>query len=382
MLTGLVATRGDAQVSLNWTDNTESDLWVYNVYRSETSGGPYNKVNASLVWSSSYTDTGLTNDTTYYYVVTALDYGNNESGNSNEDNATPTDLPPAAPTNLVATPGGEEISLDWYDNTDYDLDGYNVYRSETSGGPYNKVNASLVSTISYTDTGLYGGGTYYYVVTAVDLTSNESGYSNEGSATATDVAPGAPTGLTTTPGDKQVVLGWADNTESELAGYNVYRSQTMGGPYSKINTSLVVTSGYTDTGLTGGVTYYYVVTAVDNGSNESSYSDSASAIPTDPPPGAPTNLVATLGDEEISLDWDDNTELDLAGYNVYRSQTMGGPYSKINVGLVATSGYTDTGLYGGGTYYYVYRALRWWHLLLCSDGGGFGEQREQLLQRG
>ena len=358
--TGLVATPGDTEVSLDWNDNSEGDLDGYNVYRSLTSGSGYSKINGSLAATSDYTDTGLANGITYYYVVTAVDLGNNESGYSNEASATPADAAPAAPTGLVATTGNEEISLNWNDNSEGDIDGYNVYRSLTSGSGYSKINGSLVATSDYTDTGLYGGGAYYYVVTAVDLadpTPYESGYSNEDSATANDSAPAAPTGLVATPGDRQASLDWNDNSESDINGYNVYRSLTSGSGYSKINGSLVATSDYTDTDLTGGVTYYYVVTAVDLGSNESGYSNEDSAIPTDSTPAAPTGLIATPGDRQASLDWDDNSEPDIDGYNVYRSEAMGGPYSKVNGSLAATSDYIDTGLIGGITYYYVVTAV-------------------------
>ena len=107
--TGLSATAGDANVQLSWAGNTEPDLAGYNVYRSTTTGGPYSKVNANLVTSPSYVDGGRTNGTKYFYVVRAVDTSTNESGNSNEANATPTaaqdTTPPAAPRNLAATPG-------------------------------------------------------------------------------------------------------------------------------------------------------------------------------------------------------------------------------------------------------------------------------------
>jgi len=352
--TGLLATPGDKQVDLDWDDNSEGDLAGYNIHRSQTDGGPYSQID-SVGLTSAYTDTtGLTGGTTYYYVVTAVDSGTNESGNSNQASATPTDAPPAAPTGLLATPGDKQVSLDWNDNGEGDLAGYNIHRSQTDGGPYSQID-SVGLTSAYTDTGLTGGTTYYYVVTAVDSGTNESGYSNQASATPTDLPPAAPTNLAATPGDTEVDLDWNDNGEGDLAGYNIHRSETDGGPYSQID-SVGLTSAYTDTGLTNGTTYYYVVTAVDTGTNESGYSNQASATPTDLPPAAPTNLGATLGDTEVSLDWDDNGEGDLAGYNIHRSQTDGGPYSQIDsVGL--TSAYTDTGLTNGTTYYYVVTAV-------------------------
>ncbi len=57
--------------------------------------------------------------------------------------------------------------------------GYNVYRSTTSGSAYVKVNGSLVGAVSYADSSVQSGQTYYYVATAVDGSGNESVFSNE-----------------------------------------------------------------------------------------------------------------------------------------------------------------------------------------------------------
>ena len=266
---------------MDWNDNGEPDLAGYNVYRSTTSGGPYSKLNGALVTVSNYTDTGLTNGTPYYYVVRAENTSAQESGNSNEASAAPVDAPPAAPTGLSATGQNAQVSLGWNDNTEPDLAGYNVYRSTTSGGPYSKLNGAVVSVSNYTDTTVTNGTTYYYVVTAEDTGANESGNSNEASATPQVTPPAAPTGLIASagPGQLEVSLNWDDNAEPDLAGYNVYRSTTTGGPYSKINGSLVTTSDYLDTGLTGGVTYYYVVRAENTAAQESANSNEDSATP-------------------------------------------------------------------------------------------------------
>ncbi|MCU6795140.1 hypothetical protein OB236_23825 [Paenibacillus sp. WQ 127069] len=83
--TTLKATAGNAKVSLNWTASTGATS--YNIKRATTAGGPYTTV-ATNVYGSPYTDTTVTNGTTYYYVVTAVNAGG-ESGNSNEASATP-----------------------------------------------------------------------------------------------------------------------------------------------------------------------------------------------------------------------------------------------------------------------------------------------------
>jgi fibronectin type 3 domain-containing protein len=78
-----------------------------------------------------------------------------------------------------------------------------------------------------------------------------------------------------------VDLSWVGSTSSGVVGYYVYRGTVSGGPYSKLNSTPAPTTNYTDTSVQSGVTYYYVVTAVDNKGMESAYSNQSMAtIPT------------------------------------------------------------------------------------------------------
>ena len=100
---------------------------------------------------------------------------------------TPTTTEPiTAPTNLIANAGDSEITLSW--NSVTGATGYNVKRSTTQGGTYTAV-ATNVNGTSYVDNTVNNGTTYYYVVTTVDASGNESVNSNEASAT-----PQAPSG--------------------------------------------------------------------------------------------------------------------------------------------------------------------------------------------
>ena len=91
--------------------------------------------------------------------------------------------PPAAPTGLVATADNNMVSLDWSDNNEADLAGYNVFRSTSSGGGYDKINISFLNDSNYVDNDVNNFTAYYYIVTAIDTSNNSSPYSNESSAT-------------------------------------------------------------------------------------------------------------------------------------------------------------------------------------------------------
>jgi len=89
----LSATAGNAQVSLAWT--AASGATAYRIHRGTTLGGPYTTIRSNLI-GTSFTDTGLVNGTTYYYVATATN-GAGEGPNSNEASATPV-IPPTVVT--------------------------------------------------------------------------------------------------------------------------------------------------------------------------------------------------------------------------------------------------------------------------------------------
>jgi hypothetical protein len=74
-------------VDLSWNASTSQNVIGYNVYRGTTSGGPYTKINSVLDPNTAYTDSSVANATTYYYVSTAVNSSNEESGYSNEAQA-------------------------------------------------------------------------------------------------------------------------------------------------------------------------------------------------------------------------------------------------------------------------------------------------------
>lgn len=147
----------------------------YNVKRSTSADGPFTTV-ASGVTGSVYTDTGLTEVGTHYYVVSASNSAG-ESADSTSDALSYPGLPPAPA--VSGTAGNQQAGLNWVDNVAGGNSplSFNVKRSLTSGGPYTtvaQVKWVLPSTSrvgnSYVDSPLNNGTTYYYVVSTVDAT--------------------------------------------------------------------------------------------------------------------------------------------------------------------------------------------------------------------
>ena len=99
-----------------------------------------------------------------------------------------------------------------------------------------------------------------------------------GSVSLVSNATNSPTTETLSGTGTHVVdLSWQAST-STVAGYNVYRGTVSGGPYTKVNSSLISGTAYMDTTVQAGQTYYYVATAVDSSNDESTYSTQATAV--------------------------------------------------------------------------------------------------------
>ena len=219
---GLVATSaGPDQIDLAWTDNS-ADESGFRIERSPDASA-WTLIDTVGADVTNYQDTGLSASTTYYYRLYAYNAAGN-SGYSNVASATTDDdtTPPAAPTGLAATGRDGAVDLVWSASGEPDLAGYTVYRATTSGGPYSKQTVSLLTEPSYTDSSVTNGTTYFYVATASDNGGNESGYSNEASAT-----PQAQSSENVATADHATTYGSVTGTyEATHAQDNVYQSIT------------------------------------------------------------------------------------------------------------------------------------------------------------
>lgn len=205
-------------VELSWaapntgTASSGEAVAAYHIYRGELDSDAAVPTNGDLSraeWkskplllapaqSNSYSDTLFEFGKTYVYLirsVTIADGGPIESDDSAPAVVTPRDtFPPAAPQNVVAAvlPGENDsriVELSWSINVEADLAGYRVYRSEKPGERGQLLQAELLASPAYRDSAVQTGHRYWYTVTAVDRTGNESGPSDAALADLTQPAP-------------------------------------------------------------------------------------------------------------------------------------------------------------------------------------------------
>jgi fibronectin type 3 domain-containing protein len=254
---------------------------------------------------------------------------------------------PFSPGDLIATPGSSSVALAWL--TVPGVTSYNVLRGTTSGGETLLTSVSS-SASTYTDDSVTNGTTYYYEITGTNSTGTGAP-SNEASAEPAASAPPAPTNLTATPGNAQIVLNWT--AAAGATSYDIYEGTSSGGESGTPIATGVTTTAYTVTGLTNGTTYYFEVAGV-NSVGTGADSNQASATPI-AAPAAPTGLAASPGNAQVALSWTGSSGA--TSYNVYQGTSSGGESgTPVATGITSTT-YTVTGLTNGTEYYFEVAAV-------------------------
>ena len=276
---------GDQVAKLEWTANGAES---YNVKRATSPGGPY--VTIANVKGTSYSDNAVTNGTTYYYVVSAVNQAG-ESSNSPEksikveatkytgglldwvtlqlgksissatgtvreltDNNASTSkvigngefvwhtfASPVEVSAVIARYSGK-VTVEFYDANNNLLQKYelaSIDEVETLPTPVQDVSTVALK---------YAG-------------ANSRVYEWNVFGKGGELTPEAPFNLTATAGNKNVVLHWSSSVNAATS-FNIKRATVSGGPYTIIGSVTGNTYSYTDSNVMNGTTYYYVVTAV------------------------------------------------------------------------------------------------------------------------
>ncbi|MEN6317089.1 MAG: S-layer homology domain-containing protein [Clostridiaceae bacterium] len=247
---------GDAHIAITW--NSVPGAAAYKIFSTTTAGLYVTALETVGSSVYSYDATGLTNGTTYYFVVKAAN-GEGDSNNSNEVSATPQVAAPGVPVLQSASAGDGYVNVSWSGVAG--STGYKVYASTAAGVYYVPATTVAGEVYSCDVTGLANGTTYYFVVKATNP-GGESAYSNEISAMPKTV-PGAPTNVTAAAGDGEAAVSFAapaDDGGSPITGYVVTSNPDN---ITAVGTGTTITV----TGLTNGTTYTFTVKAANEAGN-------------------------------------------------------------------------------------------------------------------
>lgn len=321
------------QINVSWS--AVSGALSYNVYRS--TGNGWTKLYNHIPQTNIY-DNSCSPSTTYWYLIAGVDSSGIEGTTAESDNVmTLPDKVPSAPTGLGASPSDTRVQIFW--TAASQATSYNIYRSSDGGASYTKIGTTTY--IFYNDTSVSSSTTYYYKVTGVNILGEGPGSTI---STTTSGVPYAPTNLAAGISASQIYLSWS--AVSGATSYDIYRSSNGGSTYTQIGTA--TGAAYTDSSISQGITYYYEVSAVNSyGQGQKS---TPLAVTTLSVPSAPTGLAAGISVSQIYLSW--NATYGASSYNIYRSNTSGGTYTKL--GTAGGTTYTDSTIAksGGITYYY------------------------------
>jgi fibronectin type 3 domain-containing protein len=266
-----------------------------------------------------------------FYVTTAV--GGGVSGPSNVVRITAIGGPPPSAPTLSATAGNARVTLSWTDTGDY----FWIYKRCVSCGETNFTRSVYPTNVTtFVDTYVPNGFTYEYRVSATNA-NGESTLSNAVRVRPLPPLPGAPTGLTATPGDGKVTLRWTAPSGSGLL-YVVYQRDVTAGQasFSKLPlpvSGTTMTAGY----LANGHRYEFYVRAA-NVAGEGPKSATVAATPMPPKPTAPTNLSVTYpGLYSARLTWSASTPSNVFYWIYMRDVSLGQGFRRMYYPVVGTS---------------------------------------------
>ena len=358
-VSGFTATAQSAtEIDLAWSvpaDNGYS-ITYYKIEQSTTGVfGGEETVLTSTHTTTSYSDTGLTTSTDYYYRVSAenaLGFGPVSATAQEKTFGVPSDIDDLVLT-VIST---SQIDLAWTEPAlnGYSLVEYEIFRSEDNSS---WTSLATQTGTSYSSTGLNINDLYYYKVT----TKNGFGTSGDSNVENDATLPTPPAAVTLTVNSAtQITVQWNTPTGDQQTSYKIEISTDGTNWSDEVASTGNTNTSYIDTGLTTLTTYYYKVSTINpSGTSVASGSSSAETWGV---PDAPTNLTAVaVLNVDIDLDWDapaDTHGQPIIGYKIERGITN----TSFSVHVADTGNddtdYTDTvNLVAGTEYFYKVSAI-------------------------
>jgi fibronectin type 3 domain-containing protein len=343
------------RIQISWAANSFVDYFI--IYRSISGADDFIRIGTST--NNGFSDAVIQYNTTYEYSVSAVYAGNVESDRTNPVyGSISNEVAPSPPSALNVVETEDDITVRWTASDDEDLYYFDIYRSLSKNTGFEQINdVPVFKTFSqYLDVNVIEDITYFYRIKSIDVAGNESHFSDFVSGNRIDrVPPSQPNFLDFEIDEENVsvTLNWDLNSESDIAEYRIYRATLEETIPQLIATVSAELDYYFDNDILQNTVYDYYMSAYDDDGNESVYSDRLRiSIEDVVAPDTPSNITTTFNYSSITLDWDDNSESDLAGYQLYRATSLEGTYTRQNINTLTSSTYTDTAVERTVTYYY------------------------------
>jgi len=273
-----VKSAGNESLKVTWKKvKASKNRYVkgYAIYRSTSENGKYRKIKTiNKGTTTSYVDKGLVTGNTYYYKVRTFCTSGGKKIYSDYSDPASMQVLPGKPSIQVVAANYNTITVSW--KKVEGCDGYRVYRATEKDGKYKSVKTcSSVNTLSYKNSKLETGKTYYYKVRAYVNKNGKKLYGDYSAVKQATPVLSKPTGLyAASIAENQIKLTW--NAVDGAETYTVLRSNSENGKY-KIATELCTTNSFIDYTAVTGKTYYYKIYAV-RGEYVSATTDCVSVI--------------------------------------------------------------------------------------------------------
>ena len=248
------------QINIYWADNSSNETG-FKIERKTGSSGTYSQVGTVGGGVKTYSDTGLTCGSTYYYRVRAYNTIGDSSYTSEANGVLTCSVTvPTAPSNLQATVvSSTQINLTWTDNSSNE-DGFKVERKTGAAGTYAVVKTTSAGVTTYSDTGLTAGTAYYYRIYSYNSAGN-SGYSSEANGTTSfqgwvEMGAGSASGggISNNSGysafpriirgsDGNPIVAWHDNTYYATGNWEIYLKRWNGSAWVEMGTGSASNGG-------------------------------------------------------------------------------------------------------------------------------------------
>lgn len=345
---------------VSWANHNDQTIDHAAVYRSQQKDVVGNRI-FDGVKTNFVVDSGLTDGQSYYYTVILYDATGHQSPPSGQalGASSISTYPPSYPENITAADlyNGTSIRLDWTIPRVRNIAFFRVYRRALGAFDYQLVADHIVGQL-YIDGGLQAGTTYEYTVKSVSTAGIESANSPiRATPTLDQTPPALPTNfrIEDTQRGGELRLSWTNPNDNDFKTIRVYRSTS--GDLGVVVAEIVDhSSGYTDSNLEVGRTYYYTIKSVDKAGLESSGAPQLKGKPSYPGAvqGTVTSLVAqdkAIGGA-IDIRWANPSDQNYSYTRIYRS-TAENDQGIIIADNLHTSSYTDSPLPNGIYFYYT-----------------------------